>query len=69
VRWQPRTTQTTYYLADQQRSLTRIEIGHAGLGGVAVSERRLEADTGSGLSSWVATGRTVTLAGVGNCRR
>ena len=66
VRWQPSlTTQTTYYLDDQQRSVTRITIGHAGLGGVTVTERRLEADNGSGLSSWVATGRTVTLPASG----
>ena len=62
VRWQPTlTTSTTYRLDDQQRSVTRIRLDHTGLGGVTVTERRLEADPGSGVSSWVATGRTITL--------
>lgn len=71
VRWQPTLTATAgHYLDDRQRSVTTITLGHSGLGGVTVTERRRVPveDTGSGFTSWVATGRTVTLPADGTIR-
>lgn len=68
VLWQPTLTVRASTLLDaQQRSVTRITLGHTGLGGVTLRERRRVpvADTGSGSTSWEWTGRTVVLPASG----
>lgn len=68
VLWQPTlTARATTYLDGQQRSVTRITLGHTGLAGVTLRERRrvTAEDTGSGFTSWEPTGRTVVLPASG----